>query len=106
MEIWDKEKLIREIGVRAYFTFEDVRLILDTLRDVIYDLLEDGGGLNWGGVLKMRVKEISSYEGYDPFTDKRMIVPTMRRVTLTPSKALHGIVRGNKKDKRIEYIDE
>jgi hypothetical protein len=103
-----KDWLIRRVAGRAKFTYADVELILDTIRDIIYELIESEyihltgmkekknyQFLMWTGLFSLYFKKFSEYVGYD--SGEKRIFPETYRVGIKPSRNFINIVTGKKK---------
>lgn len=106
MLAFDKEALIRMVAKQADFTIGDVRTIFEALEDCIYDIVKNGNRLKWHRVMKLYVKDIAAYNGWNPIDSKPMVVPAHKRIYITPSKVLHDFINGEETIDIEDEIDE
>lgn len=103
---FDKEALIRMIAKQADFTIGDVRVILETLENCIYNIVKNGDRLKWHRVMKLYVKDVDAYDGWNPIDKKPMVVPAHKRIYITPSKVLHNFMNNKETSEIEDEIDE
>ena len=92
---YDKEALIRLVAKQADFTIGDTRIIFETLEDCIYKIVKNGDRLRWHRIMKLYVKDVDSYNGWDAFNKKYVVVPAHKRVYMSPSKVMHNFINDN-----------
>lgn len=103
---FDKESLIRMVAKQADFTLGDVRTIFEALEDCIYDIVKNGNQLKWYRVMKLYVRDIAAYSGWNPISSKAMVVPAHKRIYITPSKVMHDFINGEETISAEDKINE
>ena len=97
----DKEALIRMVAKEADFTIGDIRIVFNTIEQCIYNIAKNGDQLRWHKIMKLYVKDIDEYSGWNPINKKNMTVPAHKRVYMSPSKVLHNFIN-EKENSEIE----
>lgn len=100
----DKKDLIAIIAHRAGFTQSDTKILLDTMVEIFQEVLVNGEEVKYVGFMKAYVTDMASYEGYDPFSDKRIHIPARKRVVFRTSRVIDQAV--NKAFESKEKTDE
>jgi nucleoid DNA-binding protein len=95
METYNKNFLIHEIAARANFTVGDVRVIIDTMIEVIKDVLAENSELFLSGLFHLSVGEIEAHEGVNPRKNERIQIPTAKRIRFRASKSLYSLIKEN-----------
>lgn len=83
-----KEWLIREIASRASFTASDVRIILNTMIDVISEVIRDKKSLIVKRFFRLSVSEIPEHDGWNAVENKSARIKKSSRVVLRASRYL------------------
>lgn len=83
-----KEWFIREIADRANFTIGDVRILWDTIEDIIKDIIYYEEELVIPGFLKLSVTTIKEHKGHNAVKNESMIIPESKRINFKASRTL------------------
>ena len=98
---YTKDFLIKELAYRARFNQNDVKIIIDTLEEIIEDVVANGDELMIGGLFKIYVKEMKPHKAFDISTQKHKEI-IKHRLVISPSTTLKKIA----KECASEYSDE
>jgi nucleoid DNA-binding protein len=92
-DIYGKEWLIRELASRASFTISDVRVLWNTLEDIIKEKIKNKSELIIPGLFKIYVKEIKAHKGHNAVKNEPMEVPDSYRICFVASRALLDLLK-------------
>lgn len=92
METIDREALIRRVAHEADFTIQDVKTIFTTIENIVDETILNCGRVKWHGFCTAYVKKTAAYEGRNPATGERGIIPEKYRVYIRPSQKFTNIL--------------
>ena len=88
-----REWFIREIASRSGFTIGDIRVLINTIEDVVKDVVSQKKTLLLKRLFKISYVEIREHKGWDPYYQKHVDRPTVYKVVFQPSKALTNLIK-------------
>jgi nucleoid DNA-binding protein len=87
MEHYNKDFLVAEIAARESFTQGDVEIILNSLREVIQEIVASGDELTFVGLFDIHSIKMKPHKSFDIKTNKH-IEQDKYRLTIKPSVVL------------------
>ena len=85
---YNKDWMIREIARRCHFTLKDVRMIINTLQEIVEEIVILRGVLFWSDMFRMSITRKKNFKGYDPYNKVPIEVKDGFRIKMTPSTKL------------------
>jgi nucleoid DNA-binding protein len=92
MAKYSKVFLLKEIAARANFNHNDVKIIWDTLEEIIQEIVLDHDELTIDGILHLQVMKRKPYHGVVAKTGKPMDYPELNYIAIRPSPKLKRIL--------------
>lgn len=101
---------VRNLAKRAKFTQGDIRIILRTFYEIIYEITkesrdmlinsdeEEAPVLNWPGLFDIRIRKIVPHKGFDALRNREMDMDESFKIIITPSKMLKFYMNGKEMD--------
>jgi len=81
-----KKEFISEIAKQARFTQSDISIVVNTIEDILKDMVRNRETFVWAGMFKLSTKVMPEHAGYNAALNEPMIVQRQERVTFTPSR--------------------
>ena len=98
----DRDALIRRVAFEAGFTIGDIKIVFDTINDIVEEVLLDGGKIKWSGFCTAYVGKTKAYNGWNPVTKEPMSVPEKYKVYIRPSKKFINQLNKSEEDSTSE----
>lgn len=105
MARYGKQWFVREVAHRASFTQDDVRLILHTMMQILYELAEERAELAIPGLFTFFVKQVKPHEGYDVGL-KKTLIRRVEKLRFRPSLTFRKILKDGLAATPIIYDEE
>jgi nucleoid DNA-binding protein len=85
--------LIREIARRADFTVADVKIIFDTFREIVAEIVLEKKSLYIRNLFLMTINKTKAYRGFDTVRRVHIDIPENYRIKMNASRRLHMSIR-------------
>ena len=80
-----KKWFISEIAKRARFTQSDIAIVVDTIEDILKDIVRNREVFVWAGIFKMSVRTVKARKRNNVALNIPMLFPETERVAFTSS---------------------